>query len=430
MSNLPNNIDQFQRVSKGDYQENIHSTLHNQLAETLEAVQKYSGTIHVSELPASSEVGMVYTLINASGENQPGIYICVNDDPTYLPLASRGEGYVRQYDIEGQTTVVLEHGLSTYGLFVKAYDGDMNEVEYDELTLTDEDTVTIKFSVPFTGKLVLLAGGKDGLSPEHQWDGPRLRFKNPNGSWGEWMDLSDVAPGGPMGPMPAHEWNGSQIRFQEPGGDWGAWVNLVGPTGATGPMPTHEWNGKQIRFQLPGGTWGPWVNVEGTEGQGLVWKNTYSALATYDPYDLVHYNGSAYIKILESGPGFVPTNTTYWSLYAAKGQDGNAGVNTLTLEAGEDILCKGLNEVAFSAGIIDVKAGAPVTVGKTFAKSYLGFEFNIAKVGNPIGASTFRLYKLVDGMREEDPIISWVFNASEITETFTYKRFSFDALET
>lgn len=429
MSNLPNNIDQFQRVAKGDYQENIHSTLHNQLAETLEAVQKYSGAIHVSELPASSEVGMVYTLINASGENQPGIYLCVNDDPTYLPLASRGEGYVRQYDIEEQTTVVLEHGLSTYGLFVKAYDVDMNEVEYDELTLTDEDTVTIKFSVAFTGKLILLAGGKDGLSPEHQWDGPRLRFKNPNGSWGEWIDLSGVAPGGPMGPMPAHEWNGSQIRFQEPGGEWGAWVNLVGPTGATGPMPTHEWNGKQIRFQLPGGTWGPWVDVEGEEGQGLVWKNTYSALVTYDPYDLVHYNGSAYIKILESGPGFAPTNTTYWSLYAAKGQDGNAGVNTLTLEAGEDILCEGLNEVPFSAGVIEVKVGTPVTVGKSFAKSYLGFEFNIAKVGTPIGASTFRFYKLVDGIREEDPIISWVFNASEITNTFTYKRFYFDALE-
>lgn len=31
--------------------------------------------------------------------------------------------------------------------------------------------------------------GTSGLAPEHEWDGTRLRFKNPDGSWGEYVDL-------------------------------------------------------------------------------------------------------------------------------------------------------------------------------------------------------------------------------------------------
>lgn len=39
---------------------------------------------------------------------------------------------------------------------------------------------------------------------------------------------------GPVGPAPAHEWNGTQIRFQNPDGSWGQWINLQGGTGGTG----------------------------------------------------------------------------------------------------------------------------------------------------------------------------------------------------
>ena len=34
--------------------------------------------------------------------------------------------------------------------------------------------------------------GKDGIggeAPEHEWDDTKLRFKNPDGTWGEWTDL-------------------------------------------------------------------------------------------------------------------------------------------------------------------------------------------------------------------------------------------------
>lgn len=38
-------------------------------------------------------------------------------------------------------------------------------------------------------QLLAEAKGEDGRTPAHEWDGTRLRFENPDGSWGEWVDL-------------------------------------------------------------------------------------------------------------------------------------------------------------------------------------------------------------------------------------------------
>ena len=44
--------------------------------------------------------------------------------------------------------------------------------------------------------------------PEHQWDDTRLRFRNPNGSWGAWTDLrGPPGPPGPPAPQPPNEPN-------------------------------------------------------------------------------------------------------------------------------------------------------------------------------------------------------------------------------
>ena len=37
-----------------------------------------------------------------------------------------------------------------------------------------------------------------------------------------------------MGPMPDHQWSGTSLRFQEPDGDWGKYVDLRGPQGYAG----------------------------------------------------------------------------------------------------------------------------------------------------------------------------------------------------
>ena len=60
-----------------------------------------------------------------------------------------------------------------------------------------------------------------------------------------WKDALDVDPASgavsfPNGatgvalPPPAFQWSGTQLRFQNPDGSWGAWVNLQGVTGAAG----------------------------------------------------------------------------------------------------------------------------------------------------------------------------------------------------
>lgn len=40
---------------------------------------------------------------------------------------------------------------------------------------------------------------------------------------------------GPRGTAPDHEWNGSKLRWKNPDGTWAAWADLRGPQGVTGP---------------------------------------------------------------------------------------------------------------------------------------------------------------------------------------------------
>lgn len=40
-----------------------------------------------------------------------------------------------------------------------------------------------------------LKDGKPGKMPDHEWDGTKIRFENPDGTWGEWVDVKGN-PGG------------------------------------------------------------------------------------------------------------------------------------------------------------------------------------------------------------------------------------------
>lgn len=40
-------------------------------------------------------------------------------------------------------------------------------------------------------------------------------------------------PKGDRGPIPEHEWDGSKLRFKKPNGQWGEWVNLRGKPGGS-----------------------------------------------------------------------------------------------------------------------------------------------------------------------------------------------------
>jgi hypothetical protein len=68
---------------------------------------------------------------------------------------------------------------------------------------------------------------------------------------------------------------------------------------------------------------------------------TYVGATAYVPRNMVEYNGSTYVCILNS-TGNLPTNTTYWKLFASKGTDGagnvlsvNGYTGTVVLNAGD-----------------------------------------------------------------------------------------------
>lgn len=76
---------------------------------------------------------------------------------------------------------------------------------------------------------------------EHEIDGTedRIRFRNPNGTWGDWIYFSKP------------EYDDEAVRFRNPDGSWGDWIHYS----------KHEWDGTSIRFMQTDGSWGDWVDV-------------------------------------------------------------------------------------------------------------------------------------------------------------------------
>jgi hypothetical protein len=44
----------------------------------------------------------------------------------------------------------------------------------------------------------------------------------------------EQGPPGERGPRPDHKWDGTRLRFEKPDGSWGEWVDLLGPRGERG----------------------------------------------------------------------------------------------------------------------------------------------------------------------------------------------------
>lgn len=76
--------------------------------------------------------------------------------------------------------------------------------------------------------------GRDGLDGAQ---GPRGET-GPAGLTGPKGEKGDQGPEGfqgPRGTAPNHEWNGSKLRWQNPDGTWTDWADLQGAQGVTGP---------------------------------------------------------------------------------------------------------------------------------------------------------------------------------------------------
>lgn len=119
--------------------------------------------------------------------------------------------------------------------------------------------------------------------------GYRATWKGNKGDKGDTGAKGDTGPQGPEGP-------------QGPQGERGA----QGPQGIQGEM-------------------GPQGPVGPTAVANINAKGVYSASAAYVRNDLVNYNGNAYVCIVASSTGVLPTNTTNWQLFVSQGAKGDKG---------------------------------------------------------------------------------------------------------
>ena len=162
--------------------------------------------------------------------------------------------------------------------------------------------------------------GKDG-APGIQ--GPK-GDKGTQGIQGPKGDTGATGPQGPQGTAPEHQWAGTELAFQNPDGSWASSVDLIGPQGVQGPEgPT----GPQ-GIQGPAGAQGPTgpQGAAGPKGTSLNLKGAWVANVAYvcssTQIDVVTYEGSSYAckKSHTSSTSILPTNTTYWTLIAQKGE--------------------------------------------------------------------------------------------------------------
>ena len=131
--------------------------------------------------------------------------------------------------------------------------------------------------------------GEQGVAPDHEWSGTELRFKNPDGSWGEYTFLrgpqgvegpqgtkgdqgltGPAGPEGPQGPQGLQGIEGSQGELGPvgPEGPQGARGHhgINGEDGEKGDRPNHEWRGPELRFENPDGSWGEYTFLKGPPG--------------------------------------------------------------------------------------------------------------------------------------------------------------------
>ena len=131
---------------------------------------------------------------------------------------------------------------------------------------------------------VLTATSSGNIAIGYRWN-----IKGPKGDTGTKGEIGPTGPTGPIGP-------------QGPKGETGA----QGPQGIQGEMG-------------PQGPTGP------TAVANINAKGTYNGSTKYVRNDLVNYNGNAYLCIVASSTGVLPTNTTNWQLFVSQGAKGDKG---------------------------------------------------------------------------------------------------------
>ena len=204
------------------------------------------------------------------------------------------------------------------------------------LEYTDDGRVLMKVGLETNGDVgtpwsqLPYVTGPAGSAPDIEWDGTNIRFKNPDGTWGDWADVQGGKglpgekgkPGDPRTDYPPATKTalgvvsiGKHVNVDESGrvsvpeateevfgvarllteeevaqglmlGPGPAFVSVAdvvnlrgrgpqgeqgdpgddGDRGPSGPAPAYQWSGASLRFKNPDGTWGVYVNLTGPQG--------------------------------------------------------------------------------------------------------------------------------------------------------------------
>lgn len=156
----------------------------------------------------------------------------------------------------------------------------------------------------------VLLKGERGLAEFYDADGhvTRIREKVGDGVMGpdrvitgtHWNDLpwiitGEQGPQGDTGPMPRHDWKGTALRFENPDGTWGERVDLKGE-------PGNRANAEPATTTTLGGVMpatGLRVDIEGYEYVTLGWDRH----ACYPDPIVVLHDDSAWLWLQKSGVG-------------------------------------------------------------------------------------------------------------------------------
>lgn len=167
---------------------------------------------------------------------------------------------------------------------------------------------------------------------------------------------------------------GYRWNIKGPKGDTGA-KGETGATGAIGPVGPQGPKG-ETGAQGPQGIQGE-MGPQGPTGPTAVAsinaKGTYNGSTKYVHNDLVNYNGNAYVCIVASSTGVLPTNTTNWQLFVSQGAKGDKGDTGATGPQGPTGAAAGFGTPTAS---IDANVGTPaVTITASGSNTAKVFNF-------------------------------------------------------
>lgn len=189
---------------------------------------------------------------------------------------------------------------------IKGPKGDTGENGDSQLWYFD-DSVTIDADPPVVGQNLLLQLSKVSRTPvvgeQICWI-DRTRYDSQGGLLRTWFVIATVnsfSASVSVKTVGVYELTGAEGP-QGPQGKQG----IQGPQGIQGKM-------------------GPQGPIGPTAVANINAKGTYSNSATYVRNDLVNYNGNAYVCIVASSTGVLPTNTTNWQLFVSQGAKGDKG---------------------------------------------------------------------------------------------------------